>query len=103
MANTNRLKRFVIALLITPILVAFWLIVDSPVEPGRTLVGVVTQSVYIPARYSDGYTRYVVQIEGGKIVIFRRYGQSYLRPGMHVSVLLRKRRLSNFNDYTLLY
>jgi hypothetical protein len=103
MAKTNRLKRFVIAFLITPTLVAFWLIVDSPVEPGRTLVGIVTQSVFIPARYSEGYTCYVVQIDGGNVVVFRRYGQSYLRPGMHVSVLLRKRRLSNFNNYTLLY
>lgn len=102
MAKSNGLKRFVIVLLGFAATVALWLVVDAPVEPGRSLQGVVTQSVYVPARYSGGYTRIVVEVKGGTVVTFQRYGQSYLKPGMRVTVLLRQRRLSKFDSYELL-
>ena len=102
MAKPSGLKRFVIVLLGIAATVMSWLVVDVPVGPGRTLQGVVKQAVYVPARYSGGYTRIVVQMEDGAIITFQQYGKNNLRENMRVMVLLRQRRLSQLNSYTLL-
>lgn len=102
MAKSSGLKRFVFFLLGIVVTVVLWMIVDVPVDPGRTLQGVVKQAAYVPARYSGGYTRIVVQVENGSVITVERYGQNYLKENMRVTVLLRQRRLSRLNSYTLL-
>jgi hypothetical protein len=102
MAKSIGLKGFVLVFLSSATFVALWQVVDAPVAPGRPLEGVVTQAFYVPARYSDGRTRIVVQVDSGTFLTFERFGQTFLRPGMPVTVLRRQRRLSGIYCYELL-
>lgn len=102
MAKKNKLKQFVLVIFGTAMAIALWLTLDAPVGSGQTLDGVVVQAVYVPARYSGGYTRIVVRLVDGTTVTFQRYGQSFYKQNAHVSVLVKQRRLSGLRGYTLL-
>ena len=94
-------KQFVRILLGTVAIVICWLVVDAPVEEAETIAGVVVQSAPMSTRYSGETTRITVRTRNGTVLVFQRYGNVNLKPGMNVSIKVLKRRFSKLRSYDL--
>ena len=103
MKKLDSLRVFAITVLTIGALTVLWVLIDAPTGEEFVIRGTVQQAVFITTRYSGGYTRIVVQVEGGRLLTFKRYGQSHLKPGMSARIVKRSRRISGLSSYDLLY
>lgn len=79
------------------VLMAAWLIIDTPSGFSEIRSGVVTEVMFVPSKHSV-YKRVVVRDSTGTVWVFSVLGSSSLKLGDAVPISCSRRRLTGF-DY----